>query len=189
MKILTICGSPRRGNSETIALTLQKLFKDKKVDNDIILLREKNIERCHGCVEFCNHELKCRLDDDMSGIMEQMTKADGFVFITPNYFQMPPGLFKDYIDRCSIFFTANQHESFQTKKAVVICVGSDEPEKTDVCTNIIAHNFCEIIGLTIVGTKSFQTHSELNGNYNDIFENSINLTVKSDLQTLADSLV
>jgi multimeric flavodoxin WrbA len=51
-----------------------------------------------GCVEYCNHELKCHQKDDMTEIMNKMEAADGFIFISPNYFRMPTGLFKDYID-------------------------------------------------------------------------------------------
>jgi multimeric flavodoxin WrbA len=188
MKILSICGSPRKGNSETVLLALQKIFKEKGVENEIILLREKNIERCHGCVEFCNHQHVCRLHDDMDEIMAKMIKADAYVFNSPNYFQMPSGLFKDFIDRCCIFFTNNE-EPFKNKQAAVICVGADKPEKIDVCTQIIANNFCKTLGLKVAGTRSFQTHSELNDNYDDVFTSGLNPTIKEDLISLAVALI
>jgi len=189
MKILSICGSPRKGNSETLILYIHKLLKEKGVDNETILLRHKNINRCCGCVEYCNHKLKCHLKDDMVGIMKKMEKADGFVFVTPNYFKMPPGLFKDFIDRCSIFYTAGKEGQFKTKKAIVICVGTDEVEAIDVCTNNIADNFCRTLGLKVVGRKSFRSRSELKGNYNDIFENNLNPHIERDIRKLVNLLV
>ncbi len=184
MKILSICGSPRKGNSETIILKIQQLLKEKGVDNELILLREKKINRCLGCVEYCNHEFKCRIQDDMQEIMGKMEKADGFVFGSPNYFDMPTGLFKDYIDRCSVLSTANRTGQCKTKKAIVICIGAMPVEETDICTNNIANNFCKIMEMQVVGQKSFQGNSELKENYNDIFENGLNQNIEKDLQEL-----
>ena len=188
MKVLSICGSPRRGNSETILLEMQKMFREKGIENEIVLLREKKIERCHGCVEFCNHNPGCRLQDDMKGIIDQMVKADAFVFICPNYFQMPPGLFKDFIDRSNIIFNCNLDPNIKNKKSVVICVGADKPHETDVCTNNIANLYCRYVS-TVVATKSFQTKSELKGNLNDVFENSLNPDIKKDIRNLVDLLI
>ena len=188
MKILSICGSPRKGNSEAILLRIQRLLKEKGVENEIILLREKNIHRCLGCVEYCNHELKCQIQDDMPAIMAKMARADGFVFISPNYFKMPTGLFKDFIDRCSIFFTAGKEDQFKTKKAIVIGVGTDAVEEIDVCVNNIADNFVAILGVSVVGRKSFRSRSELKGNDNDIFENGLNQNIEKDLQNLVNVL-
>ena len=124
LKILSICGSPRKGNSEAILNKLRQIFEKKGVKNEIILLREKNIQRCDGCVEYCNKNLNCHKKDDMVEIFEKMKNADGYVFISPNYFKMPSGLFKNFIDRCSIFYTAQTDLS--EKRAIVIAVGADE---------------------------------------------------------------
>lgn len=189
MKILSICGSPRKGNSEAILLKLQEILKKKGVENEIILLRKKKINRCLGCVEYCNHKLKCRIKDDMQGIMDKMEKAAGLVFVSPNYYSLPTGLLKDFIDRTTIFYVAGKEKLFRTKKAVVICVGEGKAEDTDACTNIIVKNYCEAMGLPVVGQKSFQGHGELKGNYNDILENNLNPNVEKDLRRLAGLLV
>jgi len=189
MKVLSICGSPRQGNSETILLEMQRLFKDKGVDNEIVLLREKNIERCHGCVEFCNHNPGCRLKDDMEEVINKMVAADAFVFICPNYFQMPPGLFKDFIDRSNIIFNCNLDPNIKNKKSVVICVGADHVADTEVCTQNIAKLYCGRYVGEVVATKSFQTKSELKGNFNDVFENGLNPDIRQDLISLVEALV
>jgi multimeric flavodoxin WrbA len=186
MKIISISGSPRKGNSETILLHLQKLFAQKGIDNEIILLKDKNIERCHGCVEFCNHQKKCRLRDDMDEIIDKMVAADAYVFISPNYFQMPTGLMKDFMDRSNVIFYRDT--DLKNKKIAVMSVGTDKPEMSLVCAENIAKNYCRYIG-KVVGLKSFQTHSELNGNYNDIFESGLNPTIKTDLQSLVDLML
>ncbi|MBU4350902.1 flavodoxin family protein [Candidatus Parcubacteria bacterium] len=188
-KILSICGSPRKGNSESILLRIQEILKERGVDNEIVLLREKKITPCHGCVEYCNSKLKCCLKDDMLEIMEKMEKADGLIFISPNYFKMPTGLFKNFIDRCSIFYTAGKEELFKKKRAAVIAVGTDVIEGINVCANNISENFCKAIGLNVVAVKSFQSHSELKGNFNDIFESGISPNIEKDLKKLVNSLI
>jgi multimeric flavodoxin WrbA len=188
MKVLSICGSPRKGNSESILLKLQKLLKAKGISNEIILLRKKKINRCLGCVEYCNRHFKCHIKDDMPSIMEKMQEADAFIFISPNYFKMPTGLFKDFIDRCSIFYTAGKEDQFKTKKAIVIAVGTDIVKNINVCLDNIANNFCRTIGLTVVAKKSFRSHSELKGNYNDIFSRQLNPTINQDLKQMVAKL-
>lgn len=183
MKVLSICGSPRKGNSETILLHLQNIFKNLGVDNEIILLSQKSIERCHGCVEFCNHQKKCRIHDDMAEIIDKMVLADAYVFISPNYFQMPTGLFKDFIDRSNIIFH-RQDADLKNKKIIVMSVGTDPAEDSAVCADNIAKLYCKYIG-RVVGTKSFQTHSELMGHYDDVFTSGLNPSIESDLQGLA----
>ena len=189
MKILSICGSPRKGNSETILLALQKIFKDKGIDNDIILLREKKIERCHGCIEVCNPAGVCCQKDDVSGIIDQMCQADALIFISPNYFQMPTGLLKDFMDRSCVIFGSTKDKKLKNKKTLVLAVGADPVSKTDVSAKIIAKNYCQTVGLKVIKTQSFQTHSELKGNYDDVFTSGLNPTIKDDLNTLAGAII
>jgi multimeric flavodoxin WrbA len=187
MKVLSICGSPRKGNSEAVLLRLKEIFKKNGVENEIILLRDKKIERCTGCVEYCNKNLDCHKKDGMVKIFDKIRKADGYVFITPNYFRMPSGIFKDFIDRCSIFYTAQT--DFSGKRAIVIAVGADEEKEIDVCLKNINDNFCRTLGIPVVAKKSFLSRSELKGNYNDIFENGLNQDIKKQLEKMADALI
>jgi len=187
MKILSVCGSPRKGNSEAVVLRLKQIFKKNGVENEIILLREKNIGRCDGCVEYCNKNLDCHKKDDMVKIFDKIRKADGYVFITPNYFKMPTGIFKNFMDRCSILYTAQTNLS--SKKAIVIVIGTDEEKEIDVCLKNVCDNFCKTLGIPVVAKKSFRSRSELKGNYNDIFENKLNPGIEKQLEKMADELV
>jgi multimeric flavodoxin WrbA len=186
MKILSICGSPRKGNSEAILNRLKQLFEEKGFDNELILLRQKNIERCDGCIEFCNKNLKCHKKDDMPKILEKMRKADVYVFITPNYFKMPSGIFKNFIDRCSILYTAQ--EDLSKKRAIVIAVGADVTKEIDVCLDNVVDNFCKTLGIPVMAKKSFRSRSELKGNFNDIFENNLNPHIDKDLETMVNKM-
>ncbi len=186
MKIISICGSPRKGNSEAILNRLKQELEKKGIENDIILLRNKNIQRCNGCVEYCNKNLKCHHDDDMAEIREKMIDADGYIFAMPNYFAMPPGLFKDFIDKCSIFFTAETDLS--SKKAIVISVGTDISNIRENVRNI-SENFCSILKIKVITKGAFVSRSELKGNDNDIFENGLNQDIEQQLENIAEELI
>lgn len=186
MKILSVCGSPRKGNSEAIIWKLNELFVKKGMVNEILLLREKNIKRCDGCVEYCNKHFNCHKKDDMNEIYEKMKNADAYVFVCPNYFKMPPGIFKDFMDRASVLYTAKIDLS--SKKAIVICVGEDVASATDACLDNVSKNFCETLGISIVAKRSFQANSELKGNVNDIFETKFNGNMVKELEKIVEAL-
>jgi len=190
MKILSICGSPRKGNSEAIINRLKEIFEHKGIKNEVILLREKNIQRCNGCVEYCNKHLKCCHKDDMPEIIQKMLKADGYVFVSPNYFAMPPGLFKDFIDKCSVLYTAyhfTKKTDLSKKRAIVITVGTDK-EFIDACRDHISKWFLGTLRIEVVAKKSFRSRSEFKGNYNDIFENKLNANIDEELEKMANKL-
>jgi multimeric flavodoxin WrbA len=182
MKLLSICGSPRKGNSEALLLHLKTLFEKAGIENEVILLREKNIAHCDGCTEYCNKELKCEKHDDMDEILEKMLAVDGYVFACPSYFRMAPGIFKDFIDRCSIFYTAKTDLS--SKKTVMLAVGAGETSETDLCLNFIVKNFCEALGMNVVAKKSFKGKSDLNEDY----ENILTGEVKGELEKVVEGL-
>ncbi len=190
IKVLSICGSPRRGNSEAILNKLKQIFEKRKIENEIILLREKNIQRCQGCVEYCNRNFKCCQEDDMTGIIQKMIKADGYVFALPNYFGMPPGLFKDFIDKCSVLYTSyyyTKRPDLSSKRAAVISVGTDLPYIKENVRNI-TKNFCKTLRIKVVAATAFVSRSELKGNYNDIFENKLNRNVEEKIESMVIEL-
>jgi multimeric flavodoxin WrbA len=191
MKILIFSGSPRKGNSEAIANRIKQILDKKGVENEIILLRKSNIEMCNGCVEYCNKNLKCCKKDDMQEIIIKMRDADGYAFISPNYFKMPPAIFKNFIDRCcggifcSQYFT--KKPDFSGKRSIVIAIGTDDIKEIDVCRDNI-ENFCDTLGIPVVAKKSFKARSELKGNCNDFFENSLKVNIDKKIEDLVSKL-
>lgn len=185
--ILVFSGSPRKGNSEAIAKRVKQLLDAKGAPSELILLREKNVERCGGCVEYCNKNLDCFKKDDFPELRRKMLAADGFVFICPNYFKMPPGLFKDFIDRCSVFYTAKT--DFSKKRAAVIVVGSDEVKGINECLDNVVNNFCKTLHMLVVYAKSFRSNSELKGNANDVFDSGLAPDLAKELEKMVARLV
>ena len=50
MKVVGICGSPRKGNTEWMLRKLLEGAAREGADSELILLREKDIRTCDGCL-------------------------------------------------------------------------------------------------------------------------------------------
>jgi len=108
MKLLSICGSPRKGNTEWMLTELNRLCEEQGAAAELVLLRKLDIKPCTGCLacEKGGIERKgvCKIKDDMSGLLSRMLLADIIVFGTPVYFEMLSGILKNFMDRtCPIW--------------------------------------------------------------------------------------
>lgn len=64
MKILAICGSPRKGNTYSALKTIQDSFPD--IDFELLMLKDLHFELCKGCYAcVLRGEEKCPTKDDM----------------------------------------------------------------------------------------------------------------------------
>ena len=108
MKVIGICGSPRKGNTEWMLGKLLEEVAQSGVETELILLRELNIKGCDGCLacELGGKERKgtCRIKDDMPQIYPRLLAADGWALGTPVYFELLSGMLKSFMDRtCPIW--------------------------------------------------------------------------------------
>ena len=108
MKVVGICGSPRKGNTEWMLGKLLEEVAKSGVDTELILLRELTIKGCDGCLscELGGTERKglCKIQDDMQQIYPRLVDADGWALGTPVYFELLSGLLKNFMDRtCPIW--------------------------------------------------------------------------------------
>ncbi len=108
MKVIGICGSPRKGNTEWMLGRVLEAARHRGADTELVLLREKNIGLCDGCLS-CevggqNREGICHLKDDMSELYPSLVAADAWVLGTPVYFELLSALLKNFMDRtCPIW--------------------------------------------------------------------------------------
>jgi len=108
MKVVGICGSPRKGNTEWMLGKLLEEVAQSGIETELILLRELAIKGCDGCLscEIGGKERKglCRIQDDMEQIYPKLLGADGWALGTPVYFELLSGLLKNFMDRtCPIW--------------------------------------------------------------------------------------
>ena len=148
-KFLLISGSPRKGNTEFI---LNRIFDSLEGEKELILLREKNIRHCLGCLS-CGKTKKCVIADDMQDIYGKIENADVIVIGTPNYYDNVSGLFKDFIDRTNPFYETGK---LKGKKMIAIVVGGGEIKHTDFVTTQILKTFAESHEMTLTSSHCFQ---------------------------------
>jgi multimeric flavodoxin WrbA len=108
MKVIGICGSPRKGNTEWMLRKLLEAVAQSGVETELILLRELTVKGCDGCLacEFGGKERKgtCRIKDDMLQLYPRLIAADGWALGTPVYFELLSGMLKNFMDRtCPIW--------------------------------------------------------------------------------------
>lgn len=145
MNIIAISGSPRRGNTEFVLKRF--LLGAEKLGHkvELVLLREKRIERCCGCLE-CDKEGKCHIVDDMSIIGERMRSNELIVFGSPVYYSTVSGLMKDFFDRMNPFYSNKQ---LGGKSLVSVYVGA-QPNMPDKALAIM-ETMANSMGMNLVG--------------------------------------
>ena len=147
MKILAICGSPRRGNTEAMLRKILDGATEAGAEVELVLLKDKNIKHCDGCMA-CEATGTCHVDDDMPGILRKVLYADALALGTPNYFNNVSGLMKDFVDRINPYW---ESEKIKGKKAAIVCVGSEEEGSLGHCRDALIE-FAEICRMGVVGT-------------------------------------
>lgn len=99
IKILGICGSPRRhGNTETL---LDAALNGAKLEGAItekIIVSELRINPCHACYR-CAKTGICIVKDDMHAIYKKLAGADGVIIASPVYFGSITAQLKIMVDR------------------------------------------------------------------------------------------
>jgi len=124
MRILAICGSPRKGNSYSVLNSIKENYPD-------MMLNEVNLKMCKGCYTcVLLGEEKCPLKDDRDMIVQEMLDADGIVSASPTYAAQVPWILKNFIDR--IGYNAHRprfFDKFFMSIATGAGYGIDEPNK------------------------------------------------------------
>jgi multimeric flavodoxin WrbA len=108
MKIIGVCGSPRRGNTEWMLRTLLEAAAENGAEVELLLLRRMDVKMCRGCLacEEGGRERKgiCKIKDDMNDVYPKLLAADAIVLATPGYMEMLSGLLKNFLDRtCAVW--------------------------------------------------------------------------------------
>ena len=108
MKIVGVCGSPRKGNTEWMLNKLMETVVENGAQVETLLLRKMDVRLCRGCLA-CEEGGKkrkgiCKIKDDMTAVYPKLLEADAIVLATPGYFEMLSGLLKNFMDRtCAVW--------------------------------------------------------------------------------------
>lgn len=102
MKILAICGSPRKGNTCAALQVIQDQYTD--IEFEILMLKDLNFQLCRGCYACVTRgEEFCPLKDDRDLLIEKIEEADGLIVASPVYSHMINALMKNLFDRLGYF--------------------------------------------------------------------------------------
>jgi len=108
MKVVVVCGSHRKGNTEWMLNKLVGRLLENGAEVELILLRKAGVKMCLACLE-CeaggkNRPGTCRIKDDMNAIYPKLIAADCIVLGTPAYFDLMTGLLKNFLGRtCAVW--------------------------------------------------------------------------------------
>jgi multimeric flavodoxin WrbA len=127
MKIVGICGSPRKGNTEFLLKEALKAAEKKGAKTELILLREKRIEFCDGCGK-CEKTGECHIEDDMQEIYKRLESADGIILASPNYYDNVSGMMKNFIDRTLVYYGPRE-KKIKGKIGGIIAVGGGSADE------------------------------------------------------------
>lgn len=108
MKVIAVCGSPRRGNTEWMLDKLCAALENRGAEVEKLLLRRMDVQMCRGCLS-CEKGGKdrqgvCVIKDDMNSLYPKLLAADAIILATPGYMGMLSGRLKNFLDRtCAVW--------------------------------------------------------------------------------------
>lgn len=112
-KIVAIVGSPKSAEQSVTVNIINSFLdllikKNKNIQSEIIVLSQKNILPCKGCM-MCTQNGKCLLNDDFLSIKKEMKDADLLFFGSPVHFNHVSSLFQNFVERSLIDLHTFEH--------------------------------------------------------------------------------
>ena len=123
MKILGICGSPRKQATDYVLHEALKMLEDKGFETEFFGVRGKNISPCRHC-DYCLREKECIMKDDMYELYPLIKEAPGIIMATPVYNGGLSAQLKAVMDRCRALGAA-EYDFLRYKVGMAIAVGGD----------------------------------------------------------------
>lgn len=151
MKILAICGSPRKGNSIKALEVIRDSFP--KIDFEILHLKDLEFNFCKGCYGcVLRGEARCPIKDDRDLILGKISEADGLILASPVYALMVSALMKNFFDRFS--YLAHRPQFFDKfAMSMVTCSGYGAEEALTYMDKMLS-----IFGFNLAPSLELQIH-------------------------------
>ncbi len=132
--VIGIAGSPRKnGNSTTLLRSALKGARLSGAETKEVYLNGLVFKGCQGCRK-CSPKGKCILNDDLTPILADLRKAEGWLLASPIYFDSVSGQMKAFFDRCHTFIVDPKSQDLKPqlegkRKGIVILSYEDTPRK------------------------------------------------------------
>jgi multimeric flavodoxin WrbA len=122
-KILGVCGSVRKGATETVILRgLEAAGRKEGIQTEFMTLRGRQIAPCNGCNYCREHKCGCVIKDDMGELMDVFVAADAYLIGTPVYAHTVTPQILAFFTRMRPFFHLYP-ETFRTRIGAALAVG------------------------------------------------------------------
>lgn len=116
MKVLLVCGSPRRNGCTKRALEeAEKVLNGEGVETDTYFV-DINTVGCRAC-RACAKLGKCIVDDAVNEFTKLAENYDGFIFGSPVHYASVSGIMNSFMDRV---FYSSQPGVFDRKPAAAV---------------------------------------------------------------------
>jgi len=100
LRVLGIAGSPRRGgNTDLLLAEVMKGAASRGAEVKTLFLNDLKITPCQHC-DACLEAGRCRINDDMQMVYQELEDADRIVLASPIQFMGITAQMKAMIDRC-----------------------------------------------------------------------------------------
>ena len=165
MKILTIMGTPHKGNTRAIVdLFLEEFKNTDNIFEEIVLPNDLN-DICVGCATcILNGEEKCPHYNKINPLIKKMEEADLIIISTPVFVYSCSGALKTFIDHLAyIWLTHRPKESMFNKVGLVITTAGGAGVKN---TQKLIKDNMYFWGIPKIHTYSI-TNMRMGGNYNE----------------------
>ncbi|MCM8809883.1 MAG: flavodoxin family protein [Candidatus Omnitrophica bacterium] len=148
MKIVGICGSPRKnGNSEILLDEFLKYFEGK-AEIEKIFLNKLRFVPCQEC-ENIRKDGRCKINDDMQNVYDKIESSDIVIVASPIFFGSISAQTKMMIDRFQCQWLGIKiFKTFKPKRKRGIFISVEASEKDEFIENAksIIKNFFATIG-------------------------------------------
>mgnify|MGYP001380957753 CR=1 FL=1 len=139
-KILGICGSPRKGTTETVLSAALEAAASlgPDIETELLTLRGKTIAPCNGCGYCKKNKTHCIIDDDMRELFDKLLEADGFLIASPVYVHTVTPQLMAFFSRMRPIHHMF-HDAVNDKPAAAIAVGGTRNGGQESAVNTIIH--------------------------------------------------
>jgi len=122
MKVIGVCGSPRKGgNSEILLDAALAACAKEGAKTEKLLLADVEIRDCLGCIGCPD---KCPTGDNAWDTIDRLKEADGIILASPTYSGTCSGLLKSFQDRA--VYLGRRGSLLANKVGASIAVGASE---------------------------------------------------------------
>ncbi|MBC7236549.1 MAG: flavodoxin family protein [Chloroflexi bacterium] len=138
MKVVGFIGSPRAGgNTEHLVREILRGAREAGANTVEFVLNELAIRPCQGC-DACKSVGRCRIQDDMQTLYDEILEADALVIGTPIYFWGPSAQTKAFLDRLYGIDVEGVREKLAGKRLLLACAFADaDPHTADNTINML----------------------------------------------------